>query len=170
MSPEDNVPETSPIDFSATSEGKLPENTFLPPEGAIEGEPGDAGIPEVEAEVLGGVTDAPEQGLVPETTADHTAPDTIEVLQARQAEIAAKIAEQQNAAKTSVLAQIKRVVTEYNLTVAEVVEALGGLKNSRKGTKAKAKYKDDQGNTWSGRGKQPKWMNGADPQKFLIVE
>jgi DNA-binding protein H-NS len=36
------------------------------------------------------------------------------------------------------------------------------MKFKRKGTKAKAKYRDPAtGTTWSGRGKEPHWIKGA---------
>lgn len=34
-------------------------------------------------------------------------------------------------------------------------------RRSLKGTKLPAKYKDEDGNTWSGRGSQPRWLKAA---------
>ena len=49
----------------------------------------------------------------------------------------------------------------YNIVLEDLVEALGGLKFKRKGTKAKPKYRDPAtGTTWSGRGKEPAWIKG----------
>jgi DNA-binding protein H-NS len=43
----------------------------------------------------------------------------------------------------------------------------------KKGTKLKAKFISPSGETWSGRGLQPKWLKefiaqGIDPDKFLV--
>jgi DNA-binding protein H-NS len=95
---------------------------------------------------------------------------SIEQLKAQQAEIDRKISEKQTAEKQAVISQIAQVMKDYNIPVEELVEALGGIKFRRKGTKAKAKYRDPAtGITWSGRGKEPAWIKGvADRTPFEI--
>jgi DNA-binding protein H-NS len=48
-----------------------------------------------------------------------------------------------------------------------------GKKGPRRGGKVAAKYRDDKGNTWTGRGKTPRWLadaekGGAKRDQFLI--
>ena len=77
-----------------------------------------------------------------------------------------------------VIERIRDAVGHYGLTV----EHLFGVKSTQapavrktkragaataakpspvRGTKAPVKYQDDQGNTWSGRGSQPRWLRFA---------
>jgi len=87
---------------------------------------------------------------------------SIEQLKAQQAEIDRKIQEKQAAEKTAVIDQITAVMQDYNISLETLVEALGGIKLRRKGTKAKIKYQDPAtGATWSGRGKEPNWIKGV---------
>lgn len=54
------------------------------------------------------------------------------------------------------------------------VKAAGSLKSSgSKGRKIAAKYKDDAGNSWSGRGRMPRWLVAAEKagvakEEFLV--
>jgi DNA-binding protein H-NS len=94
-------------------------------------------------------------------SAQSIAEMTIEQLKAQQAEIDRKIQEKQQVEKQTVINQITQVVKDYNIPIEELVESLGGMKLRRKGTKAKAKYRDPvSGATWSGRGKEPAWIKG----------
>jgi len=95
---------------------------------------------------------------------------TIEQLKKQQAELDRRIQEKQAAEKQAVIQQIIQVVKDYAVPLEELVEALGGLKLKRPGTKAKAKYRDPStGVTWSGRGKEPAWIKGvADRTPFEI--
>jgi len=71
-----------------------------------------------------------------------------------------------------VLDEIKQKMADYGITLAE----LGGSRTSSKAAKASRarasvapKYRDpDSGNTWSGRGKPPRWIAGQDRDRFLI--
>ena len=94
-----------------------------------------------------------------------------------------------------VIERIRDAVGHYDLTVEHIfgvqTGATGRAKNKSmadkqdggrtvanrpspaKGKKAPVKYKDDQGNTWSGRGSQPRWLkfaieDGADLQDFAV--
>ena len=81
----------------------------------------------------------------------------------------AKIEEGQKAQRVDVITQIKNVVNTYKIPLNELAEALG-IKGTRKGSKAKPKYKDPASDkTWSGRGKEPLWIKGQDRSRFLIV-
>jgi len=67
------------------------------------------------------------------------------------------------------IAKVLAIVTEYDLTAADIFGGKRGRKTI--GTKAKvaAKYKDANGNSWTGRGRTPKWIEGKDKSKFLIA-
>ena len=81
----------------------------------------------------------------------------------------AKIEDGQKAQRQDVLAQIKKVVETYKIPLPELGEYLG-IKGTRKGSKAKPKYKDPASDkTWSGRGKEPLWIKGKDRTGFLIT-
>lgn len=96
---------------------------------------------------------------------------SVEQLQQLEGEIERKKKEKQAAEKATVIAQIIEVAATYNVTVDEIVDAMGGMKVKRKGVKATQKYMDPKtGATWSGRGKEPIWIRGKKREKFLIPE
>lgn len=72
-----------------------------------------------------------------------------------------------------VVARIREAIDAYGLTAADLGFGRGkaGAKPARagkgpargkgKGGKAAAKFRDDKGNTWAGRGKRPVWLRDA---------
>ncbi|MFM0043198.1 H-NS histone family protein [Paraburkholderia sediminicola] len=70
----------------------------------------------------------------------------------------------------NVVADIRQKIAEYGLTAQD----LGFAVAARRGRPPKkaplpAKYQDPKsGNTWSGRGKPPKWIVGKNRERFLI--
>ncbi|MGA7815667.1 H-NS histone family protein [Caballeronia sp.] len=91
-------------------------------------------------------------------------------------ELKAKIAKLQEQAEEArrleletVLGEIRRKVVEYGLTAQDL-----GLTMVRRGRPPKKEplpplYQDPaSGNTWSGRGKPPKWIMGKNRDGFLI--
>lgn len=89
-------------------------------------------------------------------------------------EYTARIAELQQLAEAArkneiagAKAQIAAIMKDYGLTA----EDLGGAK--AKAMKVRipvaAKYRDEAtGETWTGRGRSPKWLEGKDKSKYLI--
>lgn len=65
------------------------------------------------------------------------------------------------------IADIKAKMQEYGITVDDLTES---RKKSEKRTQSvEPKYRDPaSGETWSGRGKAPKWIAGKDRSAFLI--
>ena len=68
----------------------------------------------------------------------------------------------------------RELVAEFGLTVQDVFPSgranakSAGKSNS--GTKVAPKYRDPaSGQTWTGRGKAPKWIDGQDRAKYLIA-
>jgi DNA-binding protein H-NS len=70
----------------------------------------------------------------------------------------------------NVVADIRQKIAEYGLTAQDLGFAVAA-KRGRPPKKAPlpAKYQDPKsGNTWSGRGKPPKWIAGKNRERFLI--
>jgi len=67
----------------------------------------------------------------------------------------------------------RELVAEFGLTVQDIFPSgRGTSKSSGKSTGGKVapKYRDSAtGQTWTGRGKAPKWIDGQDRAKFLIA-
>ena len=68
------------------------------------------------------------------------------------------------------ISKVKALVNEHGLTQKDVFGGSKGTKKSSGGGKVAAKYRDpSNGQTWTGRGKAPKWIDGQDRSKFLIA-
>ena len=79
------------------------------------------------------------------------------IAQARQNEIAAAVS------------KVRAMVAEFGLTAQDVFPARGAKAGKTTG-KVAPKYRDPAtGQTWTGRGKAPKWIDGKDRNKFLIA-
>lgn len=90
-------------------------------------------------------------------------------------EYKAKIAELENLAENArknevskAKEQIATIMRDYGLTIADL-----GTVTKAKPVKTRApvptKYRDDAtGQTWTGRGRAPKWLEGKDKNQFLI--
>jgi DNA-binding protein H-NS len=92
-------------------------------------------------------------------------------------EYAVKIAELQQlaeAARKSEIAgareQIASIMKEYGLTVDDLTRSEPkATKTMRVRNPVAAKYRDEAtGETWTGRGRSPKWLEGKDKNQFLI--
>jgi DNA-binding protein H-NS len=90
-------------------------------------------------------------------------------------EYKAKIAELENLAENArknevskAKEQIATIMRDYGLTIADL-----GTVTKAKPVKTRApvptKYRDDAtGQTWTGRGRAPKWLEGKDKNQYLI--
>ena len=79
--------------------------------------------------------------------------------------------QQIQAARTAELAdavaKVRSIINEYSLTIEDVFPPARGRRGA--GAKVDAKYRNPTtGETWTGRGKAPKWIANEDRQKFLI--
>jgi DNA-binding protein H-NS len=74
-----------------------------------------------------------------------------------------QIAAAQRAEKSGAIAQVKALMAEHGLTAADIAgRAKSGKVRSTSGKKVPAKYRNKAtGETWSGRGLQPKWLKAA---------
>lgn len=87
-------------------------------------------------------------------------------LEQQTAQLLKQIEEQQTTEKAGAVEKVKAIMAEYGLTIADLQETKRGRKPGTSapktsGSKVAAKYKDDQGNSWSGRGLKPKWLTAA---------
>lgn len=72
------------------------------------------------------------------------------------------------------ITKARELVAEFGLTVQDVFPAGRGASKSgtrsSSGNKVAAKYRDSAtGQTWTGRGKAPKWIEGKDRTQYLIA-
>ena len=97
---------------------------------------------------------------------------TVAELMAQKAEIEKKIADAQREERASAIAQVRSLMAQYGLTVADLASRSASAPRAATGkavSKVAAKYRDAvTGNTWSGRGLKPNWLKAAlDGEKTL---
>jgi DNA-binding protein H-NS len=98
---------------------------------------------------------------------------TVSELLAQKAAIEQQIAEAQRSERAEAIAKVRALMAEYGLTAADL-SARAAPAKKRTGAKVAAKYRDAAtGDTWSGRGLQPKWLraalaNGRRLEEFAI--
>ena len=81
----------------------------------------------------------------------------------------AQIANTRQAELADAINKVKALVAEHGLTQKDVFGGSKKSKNSSAGGKVAAKYRDpSSGQTWTGRGKAPKWIDGKDRAQFAI--
>lgn len=63
--------------------------------------------------------------------------------------------------------QIATIMREHGLTLADFASQPKGPTKTRKSVEVK--YRDDAtGDTWTGRGRAPKWLAGKDKDDYLV--
>lgn len=83
------------------------------------------------------------------------------LLQQRQ-ELERQIKQMQDSARLDALAQIRELMSQYNLSPQDLAVSRAGKKGSKAGSTVAPKYRDPEtGSTWSGRGLKPKWVTAA---------
>jgi DNA-binding protein H-NS len=64
--------------------------------------------------------------------------------------------------------KIAEIMREFNLTLADL-GSTGKAKPAKTRAPVPTKYRDDAtGQTWTGRGRAPKWLEGKNKDDFLI--
>lgn len=93
-----------------------------------------------------------------------------ELLQQREA-LEKAIAQARENEISSAVAKIRELVAEYGLTAQDIFPGRASKSVITKSTsKVAAKYRDPAtGQTWTGRGKAPKWIDGKDRASFVIA-
>ena len=85
----------------------------------------------------------------------------LNTLLAQKAELERKIDAAQKEARSEAIAKVKALMAEYGLTPTDLNARAPARKGSG-GGKVAAKYRNaSTGETWSGRGLQPKWLKAA---------
>jgi DNA-binding protein H-NS len=92
---------------------------------------------------------------------------TLQELMAQKEALERQIDQTRNQARADAIEKVRALMTEYGLTAADL-GGKGGAKAARKtkgagsGAKVAAKYRNaSTGETWSGRGLQPRWLKAA---------
>lgn len=82
-------------------------------------------------------------------------------------ELQRQAAAQREAEITAVKDQIRTLMTTYGLTLADLGTAKS--KPSKERAPVPVKYRDDAtGETWTGRGRAPKWLEGKNKDDYLV--
>lgn len=86
----------------------------------------------------------------------------------QKAELEARIAEMLKTEKSGAVAKVRAIVEQYALTEADVFPSYRSTKAVNR-VAGVPKYRDPAtGATWTGRGKQPRWIEGKDRTPFII--
>ena len=96
---------------------------------------------------------------------------TLKELLAQQEALNKQIEEVRTAAVAGAIEQARNLVAEFGLTAKDIfaggAKATGGKKKTS-GTVA-IKFRDPlSGNTWTGRGKAPRWLDGKNKDDYLV--
>lgn len=90
-----------------------------------------------------------------------------ELLKQREA-LEQQIQEARRSELSQAISQVRALVAEFGLTTEDVFTA-GRARNASAGTKVAPKYRNPAtGQTWTGRGKPPKWIENENREKFVI--
>ena len=84
----------------------------------------------------------------------------------QKADLERQIAQLNSKGRQDAIDEIRRIMAEHGLTGEDIAAPARARKVGTKldGTERKAvaaKYKDDQGNQWTGRGLKPRWLTAA---------
>jgi DNA-binding protein H-NS len=94
-----------------------------------------------------------------------------EELQAKIADLQAQAARVKAEEKAQAIEAARAMIDSYGITARDLGldKAPKAKTGPKSGNKIAAKYRDPaSGATWSGRGKTPKWINGADRSQYAI--
>ena len=89
-------------------------------------------------------------------------PSSLSDLLAQKAAIEKQIIDAQREARSSAVAQVRALMAEHGLTLADLGARAPTAGRKGGGGKVAPKFRDpDTGDTWSGRGLKPKWLQAA---------
>jgi len=94
-----------------------------------------------------------------------------EEIQAKIADLQAQAEVAKREEKAQAISAARAMIDSYGITAKDLgLDKAPKVKTGPKpGNKVAAKYRDPQsGATWSGRGKTPRWINGADRSQYAI--
>lgn len=91
-----------------------------------------------------------------------------ELLREREA-LELKIKEAREKELAEAITRVRALIDEYELTQQDVFPPARAARSASAGTKVAPKYRDPAtGQTWTGRGKPPRWIQGQDREQFAI--
>ena len=92
---------------------------------------------------------------------------TYQELLAQKEALEKQIIEAKAREKAEGVAKAKAIIEQYNLSASDIFSRKGAV--GSRGGKVAAKYcNPTTGETWTGRGKAPKWIEGQDRSRFAI--
>lgn len=87
---------------------------------------------------------------------------SVKDLIAQRAELDRQIEQAQRAERAEAIAKVKEIMSTHGLTLADLSGRTSVKPEKGAAKKVAAKFRDPEtGNTWSGRGLQPKWLRSA---------
>lgn len=90
---------------------------------------------------------------------------TYKELLAKQRELDAQIAAARNEERAQAIATIRELMQQFEITMGDLAVKQGAYKRGP----STAKYRDPaSGATWSGRGREPRWIAGKDRAAFAV--
>jgi len=91
-----------------------------------------------------------------------------ELLQQREL-LEQKISEARKTELADAVSKVRALVAEYGLSADDVFPPAKAVRTAGAGSKVAPKYRHPEtGQTWTGRGKAPKWIQNEDREKFAI--
>ena len=95
---------------------------------------------------------------------------TYKELLKQQEALALQVEEARKREISDAVTQVRQMVSEFGLTERDVFPSGRKSGGTRTGGKVAPKYRDPAtGQTWTGRGKAPTWIDGKDRSKYLIA-
>jgi DNA-binding protein H-NS len=87
---------------------------------------------------------------------------TLKELLAQKQALDAQIELTRKTERADAVAKVQALMAEYGLSVSDLTAKRAPRSAAKKGAKVAAKYRNSAtGDTWSGRGLQPKWLKAA---------
>jgi DNA-binding protein H-NS len=100
--------------------------------------------------------------------AQHTMTTSYKELLKQREALEQQIGEARKRELSDAVSQVRALVAEFGLTAQDVFPS-GRARSASAGTKVAPKYRDPStGQTWTGRGKAPKWIQNENREKFAI--
>ena len=91
-----------------------------------------------------------------------------ELLKQRE-ELEQQINEARSRELADAVSKVRGLIAEYGLTAEDVFPPARARSSANAGAKVAPKYRDPAtGQTWTGRGKPPKWIADQDREQFVI--
>jgi DNA-binding protein H-NS len=87
---------------------------------------------------------------------------SLQELLAQKAALEKQIIETQRQERADAIARVRALMAEYGLSAADIAGKAAPAARNSTGRKVAPKYRNPEtGETWSGRGLQPKWLKAA---------